>query len=197
MTTQATRALDTRHAEAAARQPSAGGRAADRAAEGGAGRSLVTMANKSSNPNRRQRRRANEIARALIRATCGDLPQAKRVTRCGRVPTGQGNPKVSRTDGQAYMAGLQTCGSVWCCVACSFKVRVKRSVEISLAVKRHLDAGGGVLHVVVTMPHRSGELLDDLWAMLSDCWAYVTSGGGWVSFRERHDMLPATSEPPR
>ena len=86
------------------------------------------------------------------------------------------------------MAGLQTCGSVWACVACSYKIRVKRAVEISLAVKRHLDAGGGVLHLVVTMPHRAGEALDGLWRMLSDCWAYVTSGGGWQTFTERHGV---------
>ncbi len=86
------------------------------------------------------------------------------------------------------MAGLQTCGNVWCCPACSYKVRVKRAFEIALAVRRHLDRGGGVLHIVVTMPHRAGEALADLWSILSDCWAHVTSGGGWKTFCDRHNV---------
>ena len=182
-----------RHAEAAARQPSAGGRAADRAAEGGAGRDLVTMADNSSNRaqrrNRQLRRRAAERAQALIRDVCGDLTVAQRIGKCGRIPTGKGNPKVAKIDGRAYMAGLQTCGNVWSCVACSYKIRVKRAAEISVAVRRHLDSGGGVLHVVVTMPHRLRDALNELWPILSDCWAYVTSGGGWRSFKDQHDVL--------
>ena len=35
----------------------------------------------------------------------------------------------------------------------------------------------------------SGDALKDLWAILSDCWAYVTSGGGWKSFKDHHDVL--------
>ena len=190
MTRQASATRDATTAEDAARQRQAGGRASDRAAEGGAGRSLVTMAdNSSKRARRRQRRTAADRAQALIRDTCGDLPTAQRIVKCGRIPTGQGNPKVAKVDGHAYMSGLQTCSNVWCCVACSYKIRVKRAAEIAVAVRRHLDNGGGVLHVVVTMPHRAGEPLAELWSILSDCWAHVTSGGGWKTFRERHDVL--------
>jgi len=176
-----------RHAQADGRpQRRAGGQGA---AEGGADpRPLVTMANNSSASQRRRRRRAIDMAQALIRETCGHLSEAKRIIRCGRVSSGGGNPKVAKHDGRAHMSGLQTCGSVWSCVACSFKIRVKRAVEISLGVRRHLDAGGGVLHIVVTMPHRAGEALDDMWRILSDCWAHVTSGGGWQTFQTRHGV---------
>ncbi|MGB5758262.1 MAG: hypothetical protein WBM50_15205, partial [Acidimicrobiales bacterium] len=30
---------------------------------------------------------------------------------------------------------------------------------------------------------------DGLWRMLSDCWAHVTSGGGWQTFQVRHGVL--------
>jgi len=96
---------------------------------------------------------------------------------------------VAKVNGRPHMSGLQTCGSVWGCTVCSYKVRVKRAVEISLAVKAHLANGGGVLHIVVTMPHRAGEALDKLWGILSDCWGHVTSGGGWQAFKKRHDVL--------
>ena len=178
-----------RRAEAAGRSPKRRPEGRGAAEGGGEDRPLVTMANSSSNSERRRRRRAVEQAQALIRDTCGDLSQAKRIIRCGRTPTGAGNPRVAKHNGRAHMAGLQTCGSVWACVACSYKIRVKRAVEIALAVKRHMANGGGVLHLVVTMPHRAGEALGDLWKMLSDCWAHVTSGGGWQTFQARHGVL--------
>ena len=107
---------------------------------------------------------------------------------CGRIPTGNGRPMIAKTDGHAYASGLQTCGSVWACVLCSFKIRMKRAAEIATAVAVHQARGGGVLHLVVTMPHRADEPLDSLWAMLSDCWAHVTSGGGWQTFQDRHGV---------
>ncbi|MFV0522982.1 MAG: protein rep [Acidimicrobiales bacterium] len=128
-------------------------------------------------------------SQALIRDTCGDLAEAKRIVACGRRPIGSGNPTISRLDGRAYASGLQTCGSVWVCPACSFKIRAKRAAEISTAVAEHVRAGGGVLHVVVTMPHRAEELLRDTWKVISDCWAHVTSGGGWKTFKERHGVV--------
>lgn len=148
------------------------------------------MADNSSNGARRRlRRRAIDRAQVLIGETCGDLAASKRIVRCGRVPTGRGRPRVAKFNGQAYTSGLQTCGSVWSCVACSYKIRRKRAAEINTAVEKHLANGGGVLHVVVTMPHRVGEALDELWGVLSDCWAHVTSGGSWKAFRDRHDVL--------
>jgi hypothetical protein len=84
------------------------------------------------------------------------------------------------------MAGLQTCGSVWSCISCYFKVRSKRAAEINAVVAAHLAAGGGVLHCVITMPHRAGEALADLWSILSDCWEHVTSGGVWKKLKADH-----------
>jgi len=160
------------------------------AAEGGDDpRPLVTMANNSSASQRRRRRRAIDLAQALIRETCGHLSQAKRIIRCGRAPTGAGRIMVAKHQGRPHMSGLQTCGSVWACAACSYKIRVKRAVEIALVTMTHMANGGGVLHIVVTMPHRAGEELDRLWRIISDCWAHVTSGGGWQSFKDRHDVL--------
>ncbi|MGF1600316.1 MAG: protein rep [Acidimicrobiales bacterium] len=124
-----------------------------------------------------------------MRDTCGDLPEAKRIVRCGRLPSGAGRPRVSKVDGRAYMSGLQTCGSVWSCPACYFKVRSKRATEISAVTAAHLAAGGGALHVVVTMPHRAGEGLGELWSILSDCWEHVTSGGSWKRLKAEHAIV--------
>ncbi len=184
-----TRPFDS--AEGAARKRQAIGQATDSAAEGGAGRFLVSTAVNSSTPAKRKNRRiAADRAQTLIRQTCGDLKAAKRIVCCGRFPTGNGRPTIAKTrDNRAYASGLQTCGSVWACVACSFKIRMKRAIEIAFAVAVHLAKGGGVLHLVVTMPHRKEDELADLWSMLSDCWGHVTSGGGWQAFRDRHGVI--------
>ena len=178
-----------RRASAAGRRPSARPSGRGAAEGGGEDRPLVTMANRSSNGRSRQRRIAADRAQTLTRETCGDLPEAQRIIRCGRIPTGAGRPRVSKADGRVYMSGLQTCGSVWSCIACYFKVRTKRAAEISLIVAAHLAAGGGVLHCVVTMPHRAGEALSDLWSILSDCWEYTTSGGGWKKLKADHAIV--------
>ena len=96
---------------------------------------------------------------------------------------------MSNVDGRAYMSGLQTCGSVWSCPACYWKVRTVRAAEINHVVGAHLAAGGGVLHCVVTMPHRNSERLADLWAILSECWGHVTSGGGWRKLKDDHAVV--------
>jgi hypothetical protein len=117
------------------------------------------------------------------------MSEAQRIAKCGRCPTGQGNPRVRKLDGKAYASGVQTCGSVWACAQCSYKVRVKRAVEVSYAVGCHLEAGGGVLHAVFTAPHRADDELDEFWKMLSDVWAYMTSGRPWQRFCDEHDLL--------
>ena len=177
---------ETRRAEDAGRSLKRRPEGRGAAGGGGEGRPLVTMANRSSKGRSRERRQAADRAQALIRETCGDLPEAKRISRCGRIPTGAGRPRVAKVNGRAHMAGLQTCGSVWSCIACYFKVRTKRAAEINAVVAAHLAAGGGVLHCVITMPHRAGEALADLWSILSDCWEHVTSGGGWKKLKADH-----------
>lgn len=167
-----------------------------RKAEGGAGGAdeslaLVTMANSPSThlKNRQERRFGTDRAQTLIRQTCGDLPQAKRIVKCGRVPTGNFRPHVKRSENGAFMSGLQTCGSVWGCLRCSYKIAKKRAADITTCVEQHLATGGGVLHVVVTMPHRSNEALADSWSILSDCWGHVTSGRGWQTVKQQHGII--------
>ncbi|MEM7342391.1 MAG: protein rep [Actinomycetota bacterium] len=159
-----------------------------RGGEGG-GALSVTTAVDSSPPGGRELRRAMDRVQSMIRETCGHIPEAQRLVHCGRTPTGVGVPQVRRSESHAYVSGLQTCGSVWSCPSCSFKIRMRRAAEISTAVARHIEAGGGVLHVVITMPHRAGEDLDGLWSMLSDCWAYTTGGGAWENFKTRHGLI--------
>jgi hypothetical protein len=80
----------------------------------------------------------------------------------------------------AGFAGLSTCGSVWADPVCNAKVMARRALEIGAAVEMWQARGGRVAFVTLTMRHRRGQRLTDLWDGLSKAWGRVTSGKGWV-----------------
>ena len=183
--------------EAAARQRQARGRAADRAAGGGAEarrRPLVLKGIRSAScdphhhpdgPERSstpviepsKKRLLSDRARALIAETCGDIAEAAKLIGCGtRVRRNLVDVAVERhADGYAFTTGLQTCGSVWSCPICSYKIRVKRAAEIATAIARHRAAGGTVLLLTLTTQHSAGEALDTVWSSVQDAWQYITA----------------------
>lgn len=77
--------------------------------------------------------------------------------------------------GHAFTSGLQTCGSVWNCPICSFKIRIKRAAELAAAIAAHKAAGRSVLLLTLTTQHSHGEPLKLLWDTVQEVWAYATS----------------------
>ena len=191
--------------EAAARQPQAGGRAADSAAEGGAEarpRVSVVMGNSTAAPHsdgtddpsplrqmtRSLKRKLADRARALISETCGDMPEADKLRSCGvNVRAGIEDVAIERSpDGYAFATGLQTCGSVWACPICSFKIRMKRAAELAEAIATHRANGGSAMLLTLTTQHFFGDLLDDVWEATGDTWSYIT---GHSRYRRLRDEL--------
>jgi hypothetical protein len=86
----------------------------------------------------------------------------------------------------AGYAGLTTCGSVWADPVCNAKVMARRAVEIGAAVALWQSAGHSVAFMTLTMRHRQGQRLADLWDALSDAWGKVTSGKQWLVDKRRH-----------
>ncbi len=105
------------------------------------------------------------------------MAEASKLVGCGtRVRHGLADVAVEHhSDGYAFTSGLQTCGSAWSCPICSFKIRVKRSAEIALAIAGHRAIGGTVLLLTLTTQHSTGELLDDVWSAVQDAWGYITA----------------------
>ncbi len=118
-----------------------------------------------------------DIAQRLIAETCAYLAAAKRWTACGRTVRSSKGVTVKQSDrGGVFTSGVATCGGVWSCPPCSYKIRTKRAVDIAQAASRHLANGGGVLFMTFTMSHRRGERLADVWDILTGGWSYMTSG---------------------
>ena len=65
----------------------------------------------------------------------------------------------SNTTGMANFSGVERCASVWACPPCAAIIRSHRAKEIALAVTSHIDNGGGLLFLTLTLRHKS---MDDL-----------------------------------
>lgn len=115
------------------------------------------------------------------------------------------NPKVSAgsvtvkatgsgVNRRAGFGQLQVCGSVWSCPVCSAKINTVRAADIAAAIsawhtpspfgplRRGVDRhpGGRVVLLTLTMRHKQGQELEDLWTRgVSAGWHAVTSGRAW------------------
>ncbi len=129
----------------------------------------------------------SDRARALIAETCGDMSEADKLVGCGtRLRYGLADVAVEHHEkGYAYTTGLQTCGSIWACPICSYKIRVKRAAEIATAIARHRANGGTVLLLTLTTQHSVGESLDDIWSAVQDTWQYITAHYRYRQMRDR------------
>lgn len=115
---------------------------------------------------------------------------------------GQGGVVVKATGkGLARRAGfgnLQVCGSVWSCPVCSAKINTVRAAELGTAIAAWHNpvfgpvpehGPGRIILLTLTMRHRKGQKLDDLWTRgVSAGWHAVTSGGAWVAEQEQYGV---------
>lgn len=54
---------------------------------------------------------------------------------------------------KAHYSNIQRCGSIWTCPVCAANISEKRKVEVKTAIDRHLETGGGVYLLTLTVPH--------------------------------------------
>lgn len=142
----------------------------------------VTPAPVKATDGRIHRRRDHYAARRVL----WDLSSVSRVRVCGHhgiLPDGNVAVKLSGTgtDRRAGFAGIATCGSTWACPVCSQKIATVRAADLAAAVLAWHESNGRVLMLTLTMRHRKGQRLADLWDSLSYAWGKVTSGRGWVA----------------
>lgn len=97
-----------------------------------------------------------------------DMSTLKRVRKCGRVTVSPGGNVGVRKKGEAVgYAGLATCGSVWACPRCSARIMAVRRLELGVLISAAVAEGLTVAFGTVTLRHRKGQKLADLWATLT------------------------------
>jgi len=79
---------------------------------------------------------------------------------------------------------LVTCGSIWCCPLCAEKILAGRVDELLSAIDNWTAQGGRVAMVTLTMRHRVGQALSELWGRLSKAW-----GAASGDYRSSRDAL--------
>lgn len=89
---------------------------------------------------------------ATIRTKEGDIGKVKEV-------------QVRRSEDKKAVgyAGLQTCGSVWACPACSAKIQAQRRLELGLLMTIAASEGFTVVFTTYTLRHKKGQPLSTLW----------------------------------
>lgn len=101
-----------------------------------------------------------------------DMSTLERVRKCGRVPVLPGGcvgvrKKVRKKSEAVGYAGLATCGSVWACPRCSAKIMAVRRLELGALIAEAADQGLTVVFGTVTLRHRKGQSLAQLWDALT------------------------------
>jgi hypothetical protein len=86
--------------------------------------------------------------------------------------------------GRAHFTGVTSCGSVWACPVCGAKIAARRAGEVALVLSRHLDAGGGVVMLTLTLPHTAGDRLKRTRTLAAAAWKRVAQGRAWLSLRD-------------
>lgn len=77
---------------------------------------------------------------------------------------------------RSYYSGIIKCGSPWICPHCSAKIMRIRQEELKIAIHKHKQSGGEVLHLVFTFRHKKNDslqfLLDSFKSALKKFWEY-------------------------
>lgn len=108
-----------------------------------------------------------------------------RVAKCGRVRIATDVEIRSRQGGGSHYSGLLSCGNVWTCPVCAAKVAARRAEEVSGALSRHLDAGGGAEFQTLTLPHNAGDDLEPMRRLVGNGMRAVKSGRPWQKLAAR------------
>lgn len=105
-----------------------------------------------------------------------NLSTLDRVRSCGRwsiLPTGMVG--VRKTAEAVGYSGLASCGSVWACPRCSARIMAVRRLELGVLVSMAAAEGLTVAFGTVTLRHRAGQPLSQLWDAVTKGYRGVTN----------------------
>lgn len=88
----------------------------------------------------------------------------------------------------AGYAGIERCGSIWCCPSCSAVIRAGRAREIEQAVSAHQATGGSVVFFTGTLRHHQGDQLEVTMDAILEGWRKLTAGRPWKRIKEKYQV---------
>ncbi len=106
----------------------------------------------------------------------------KTVDYCGITPINKHSAFYNVVQGEKggfYYQQFQTCGSIWFCEDCGYKLLQERSKLVYNQLKRYRDAGKTVLFVTFTLQHSITDRLDDLLNLLAGAFNFANKHHSW------------------
>lgn len=155
---------------------------------------LVKYADSVSNPPKAAQTAIKRRSRLADRLDLLDklrgFTSQKRLRACGRWRINGGEPVTLHvgTTGEgervSYLTNVQRCGSPWMCPTCGPKIRQQRAGEIEQAALAHIEQGGALYTMIVTLPHDAPDRLADTWDVLREGYRRMMGGRGWREDKE-------------
>ncbi len=88
-------------------------------------------------------------------------------------------------DNGGYVAGVETCGSVWVCPVCAAKISEGRRKDVAECLDAHVMTAGNVFMGLFTIPHHYEESCAALRDTVSGAWSKFIAGKAWKDARRR------------
>jgi len=110
------------------------------------------------------------------------LPEGHRLAKCHRIRRADAKNvevRCSEEHASAFYAGLQTCGLVWLCPVCAPKIQAVRAAELELAIELAEERGLMVDLVTLTLPHKRGDSLREVEAVLRKAYRSMQQSRGY------------------
>lgn len=124
-----------------------------------------------------EHRRLERALRFQAREFLHEHSALSRIRRCSFRPIDRtAGVGVAVGDGIGHFTGVQLCGSIHACPVCAPKIRETRASEVNRAAVAHLEAGGGLAFVTLTLPHGHGDDLAALLDSVADGWRRIWQG---------------------
>lgn len=125
---------------------------------------------------------AREPELGCLRTVEGWLP---RWARCGHVcRTGEVEIRVQQTEHgpRGFLAGLESCGSVWVCPVCAARVWARRREDLAAVAQWAGEQGATSWLVSLTLRHRARHDLGAMIRGLAGAWRKFIAGRWWKQF---------------
>lgn len=119
-----------------------------------------------------------------LRDMAGRALPGSRTAKCCQRPVGP-QAIVCKGNAGAYVAGVETCGSVWACPICAAKISEGRRRDVRECLEKHVSGGGDVFMSLFTVPHEAHETCRALRRAVAKAWGKMIAGEPWKRAKAR------------
>lgn len=134
--------------------------------------------------------------RYKLQQAAAELLPRERVAECGtrpQVSPGQAAEAVkvmySRTRDKSHLKNMHTCGSVWTCPVCGYKISLRRRQELIRQLDLARAAGYSFMFVTFTLQHGLSSILAELIKLLKQLYRQLHAGKAYQRFKRQFGLV--------